>query len=117
MSNVPYIFMMKIEDGTPVEIAAIKSTTIVNMVELGCAIIRVPNPKIMRRFPEKYRVDNMEPLEDHGRPENHESVRANPGDEHMEDEEEELFDPGEELTEEEEAQRDDTVFPRSTQKR
>ena len=58
--NIPYLFVIKMEDGTPVKISVVGAVVVERKRYVEFAIVYLLNPKVKGRVPEDIEVDNME---------------------------------------------------------
>ena len=77
--NIPYLFVMKMEDVTPAKMAAVGATVVERRGDIEFAIVLLLNPKVMGRVLEDFEVYDMQPLEGNGKPEDQASVHGEPG--------------------------------------
>ena len=61
--NIPYFFVMKMQDGNLVQISAVGVMVVERRGDIESTIVHLLNPKVIGRVPEGFKVDDMELLE------------------------------------------------------
>ena len=60
--NVPYIFAMMMEDGTLMNMISIRATSMEAIDGMNILVVRLLNPKILKRAPEEFDATDIEPI-------------------------------------------------------
>ena len=65
IGNVPYLFVLQMKDRTLVELARNRETTLVQREGVTFVVVRLLNPRMIKRFSKEHAMNDMEPPQDY----------------------------------------------------